>query len=89
MALNIDTASIAEALRKNVESWTPSVERILSIPVGDALLGRVVNALGEPIDGKGPIAQTRPAASRSRRPASSAASRCTSRCRPASRPSTP
>ena len=27
MALNIDPASIAEALRKNVESWTPSVER--------------------------------------------------------------
>jgi F-type H+-transporting ATPase subunit alpha len=29
--------------------------RILSVPVGDALLGRVVNALGEPIDGKGDI----------------------------------
>jgi F-type H+-transporting ATPase subunit alpha len=29
---------------------------IASVPVGDALLGRVVNALGEPIDGKGPIA---------------------------------
>jgi len=29
--------------------------RIASVPVGDALLGRVVNALGEPIDGKGPI----------------------------------
>ena len=32
--------------------------RVLSVPVGDALLGRVVNALGEPIDGKGPIAAT-------------------------------
>ncbi|MFN7924097.1 MAG: F0F1 ATP synthase subunit alpha [Bryobacteraceae bacterium] len=32
--------------------------RIMSIPVGDALIGRVVNALGEPIDGKGPIAAT-------------------------------
>ncbi len=30
--------------------------RIASVPVGDALVGRVVNALGEPIDGKGPIA---------------------------------
>ena len=30
--------------------------RIMSVPVGDALIGRVVNALGEPIDGKGPIA---------------------------------
>jgi len=30
--------------------------RISSVPVGDALIGRVVNALGEPVDGKGPIA---------------------------------
>ena len=30
--------------------------RIASVPVGDALIGRVVNALGEPVDGKGPIA---------------------------------
>jgi F-type H+/Na+-transporting ATPase subunit alpha len=30
--------------------------RIMSIPVGEAMIGRVVNALGEPIDGKGPIA---------------------------------
>ena len=30
--------------------------RIISVPVGDALVGRVVNALGQPIDGKGPIA---------------------------------
>jgi len=29
--------------------------RIISVPVGDALIGRVVNALGQPIDGKGPI----------------------------------
>jgi F-type H+-transporting ATPase subunit alpha len=32
--------------------------RIMSIPVGDALAGRVVDALGRPIDGKGPIAST-------------------------------
>ena len=119
MALNIDPASIAEALRKNVESWSPSVEReevgrvietgdgiarvsglpramanellefsggvlgvafnldeaeigciilgesshieegdpvkqtgrILSVPVGDGFLGRVVDALGRPLDG--------------------------------------
>src|ERR1700741_4393625 len=29
--------------------------RIMSVPVGDEMIGRVVNALGEPIDGKGPI----------------------------------
>ena len=124
MALNLDAASIAEALRKNVEGWSPSVDReevgrvietgdgiarvtglpramsnellefpggilgiafnldeaeigvvllgeashiqegdavkqtgrILSVPVGDGFLGRVVDALGRPIDGKGPIA---------------------------------
>jgi F-type H+-transporting ATPase subunit alpha len=124
MALNIDPAGIAEALRKNVEGWTPSVEReevgrvietgdgiarvqglprtmanellefpggllgvafnleedeigciifgdaagieegdpvkptgrILSIPVGDAFLGRVVDGLGRPLDDRGPIA---------------------------------
>ncbi len=33
-------------------------KRIMSVPVGDALIGRVVNALGQPIDGKGPIAAT-------------------------------
>jgi F-type H+-transporting ATPase subunit alpha len=32
--------------------------RIASVPVGDALIGRVVNALGQPIDGKGPISTT-------------------------------
>ena len=32
-----------------------STGRIASVPVGDALIGRVVNALGEPVDGKGPI----------------------------------
>ena len=126
MALNIDPASIAEALRKNVESWSPSVEReevgrvietgdgiarvsglpramanellefsggvlgvafnldeaeigciilgesshieegdpvkqtgrILSVPVGDGFLGRVVDALGRPLDGKGAIASS-------------------------------
>ena len=36
--------------------------RVLNVPVGEGMLGRVVNALGEPIDGKGPIAtvETRP-----------------------------
>ena len=33
-------------------------KRIMSVPVGDALIGRVVNSLGEPLDGKGPIQTT-------------------------------
>ena len=57
---------------------------IVEVPVGKALLGRVVDALGNPIDGKGPIEAPRSAcASTSRRRASFPASRCTSRCRPA------
>src|SRR3982075_833466 len=32
--------------------------RIMSVPVGDAMVGRVVHSLGQPIDGKGPIATT-------------------------------
>jgi len=35
-----------------------STGRVLDVPIGEALLGRVVNALGEPIDGKGPVATT-------------------------------
>jgi len=35
-----------------------STGRIVSVPVGEGLLGRVLNALGEPIDGKGPIQST-------------------------------
>ena len=126
MALDIDPKSIAEALRRNVESWKPTVEReevgrvtetadgvarvaglpramanellefpggvfglafnldvdeigciilgesdkieegdavkqtgtILSMPVGDGFLGRVVDALGRPLDDKGPIPST-------------------------------
>jgi len=36
--------------------------RIMQVPVGEAMIGRVVNALGQPIDGKGPIntSETRP-----------------------------
>lgn len=36
-----------------------STGRILSVPVGDAIIGRVVNPLGEPLDGKGSIAATK------------------------------
>ena len=63
--------------------------RIISVPVGDELLGRVVNALGQPIDGKGPIvdeAVHADRAHRARRRRSPAGAR--SRCRPASRRST-
>ena len=63
--------------------------RIASVPVGDALIGRVVNALGEPIDGKGPIARPASVRSNASRPASFSVRMWIRRCRPASRPSMP
>ena len=63
--------------------------KVVSVPVGEALIGRVVNALGQPIDGAGPSRRRSSAPSRALLPASSSASPSRSRCRPASRPSTP
>ncbi|MGF1572777.1 MAG: F0F1 ATP synthase subunit alpha, partial [Sumerlaeia bacterium] len=61
MVLNLEESSIGCALfgddTKIKEGDTvKSTGEIASVPVGEALLGRVVDALGEPIDGKGPIA---------------------------------
>ena len=63
MAQNLEAETVSVALLSNKNSIREgsSVKRtgrVLSVPVGDAMLGRVVNALGEPIDGKGPIATT-------------------------------
>ena len=48
---------------------------VASVPVGDALLGRVIDPLGNPLDGGGPIETSSGARSSSRRRASSSASR--------------
>src|SRR5688500_18668893 len=61
IALNLDEESIGAVILGEVDEieeggTVQATGRILQIPVGDGLLGRVVNALGEPIDGKGPIA---------------------------------
>ncbi|MBU2883318.1 F0F1 ATP synthase subunit alpha [Psychrosphaera sp. B3R10] len=60
IALNLERDSVGAVvmgpyadLREGTK--VKSTGRILQVPVGDALLGRVVNTLGEPIDGKGPI----------------------------------
>ena len=55
--------------------------RIISVPVGDEIVGRVVNALGQPIDGKGPIAAKQFSRSSGSRRASSIAARSRSRSR--------
>ena len=63
IALNLEEDSVGTVLLGDftVIKEGDSVRRtgrIISVPVGDAMLGRVVNALGQPIDGKGPIATT-------------------------------
>jgi F-type H+/Na+-transporting ATPase subunit alpha len=60
LALNLDEDSIGAVILGNadaIEEGQPvkATGRILSVPVGDAMLGRVVNALGKPIDGKGDL----------------------------------
>ena len=61
VALNLEESNVGVILLNNVDKVTEnmSVKRtgeIASIPVGEGLLGRVINVLGEPIDGAGPIA---------------------------------
>jgi len=61
LALNLDEDTIGAVIlgtdmHLEEEQLVRATGRILSVPVGDALLGRVVDPLGQPIDGKGPIA---------------------------------
>jgi F-type H+-transporting ATPase subunit alpha len=63
--------------------------KLLQVPVGKALLGRVVNSLGQPIDGKGPITAQPIIRWKKSPPASSAAGPSASPSRPASWPLTP
>ncbi len=63
LALNLDEDTIGAVVLGSDEHLEEdqvvrATGQILSVPVGDALLGRVVNSLGEPIDGKGPINTT-------------------------------
>jgi F-type H+-transporting ATPase subunit alpha len=62
-AFNLEKDSVGVIVMGNYEGIVEGMSvrgtgRIASVPVGDAMIGRVVNALGEPIDGKGPIATT-------------------------------
>jgi F-type H+/Na+-transporting ATPase subunit alpha len=63
LALNLDEASIGAVVlggAERIEEGQPvkATGRILSVPVGDGVIGRVVDALGQPIDGKGDLVGT-------------------------------
>lgn len=60
VSLNLEEDSVGAVILGEYESikegdTVKSTGRILEVPVGEAMVGRVVNPLGEPIDGKGPI----------------------------------
>jgi F-type H+/Na+-transporting ATPase subunit alpha len=64
LAMNLDEHEIGAAIfgdasRIEEGQTVKRTERVLSVPVGDAMLGRVVDPLGRPIDGKGPLDQSR------------------------------
>ena len=61
IALNLEEDSVGAVLLGQSQDLKEGDQvrrtgRIISVPVGDEMLGRVVNALGQPVDGKGPIA---------------------------------
>ena len=60
VALNLEESNVGVILLNQVEKVTENMTvrrtgEIASIPVGEGLLGRVINILGEPVDGRGPI----------------------------------
>src|SRR3954452_372401 len=64
IALNLEEESVGAVLLgefKEIKEGdlVKRTGRIISVPVGEALLGRGVNALGQPIDGKGPLGSTK------------------------------
>src|SRR5919198_225245 len=61
IALNLEEESVGAVLLgefKEIKEGDPvkRTGRIISVPVGEEMIGRVVNALGQPVDGKGPVA---------------------------------
>lgn len=52
---NVGAVLLSDTININEGDTVKTTGRVVEVPVGDAMLGRVVNALGQPIDGKGPI----------------------------------
>ena len=64
IALNLEEDGVGVVILGNFKAIKEGDQvrrtgRIMSVPVGDELLGRVVNALGQPVDGKGPLTATK------------------------------
>jgi len=60
MAMNLEENTVSIVLLSNSDSIREGTTvhrtgQVVSVPVGEAMLGRIVNALGEPIDGRGPV----------------------------------
>ena len=63
LALNLERDSVGAVVLGDYKhltegDWVKCTGRVLEVPVGEALLGRVVDSLGQPVDGKGDIAAT-------------------------------
>ena len=56
---NVGVVLLGSARNINEGDTVKTTGRVVEVPVGDALVGRVVNALGQPIDGKGPVQTTK------------------------------
>ena len=52
---NVGAVLLGDSANINEGDMVKTTGRVATVPVGDAMLGRVVNALGQPIDGKGPV----------------------------------
>jgi len=93
LALNLERDSVGAVILGSYEhisegDTVKTTGRILEVPIGPELRGRVVNALGQPIDGKGPVNTTLTAPIEKIAPGVIARESCRSRCRPVSSRST-
>ena len=77
---NVGVAVMGEVTHIKEGDIVKRTGRIAQVPVGEAVLGRVVSAVGEPLDGKGPIDARKVAGSKWSPPASSPAKAFTSPC---------
>ncbi|MBQ7707655.1 MAG: F0F1 ATP synthase subunit alpha [Lachnospiraceae bacterium] len=56
---NVGAVLLGDSSSINEGDIVKTTGKVVEVPVGDAMLGRVVNALGQPVDGKGPISTTK------------------------------